>query len=80
MAFPIAVLLFLCVSGCITLFGYRRYVRPGRVYETLAADPTRCSPSRLPPIRISSRSSGSPSASDVNFRPRPPTRLASSAR
>jgi tight adherence protein B len=42
--------------------------------------PPPCSPPRLPRIRIFSRSSGSPSASDANFRPRPPTRLASSAR
>ncbi len=36
MPLAVAVLLFLFVSTFITLFGYRRYVRAGRVYENLA--------------------------------------------
>jgi hypothetical protein len=39
MALAFAVLLFFGVSGSITLFGYRRYARAGRVYENLAVEP-----------------------------------------
>jgi tight adherence protein C len=35
MALAIAAGLFLCVAGLITAFGYRRYVAPGGVYESL---------------------------------------------
>lgn len=38
MALAIAVFLFFAVSGSITLFGYRRYARAGRVYENLAVE------------------------------------------
>jgi tight adherence protein C len=36
MALGIASLLFVFLTGLITVFGYRRYVRAGRVYENLA--------------------------------------------
>jgi tight adherence protein C len=39
MQLGIAVLLFLFITAFITLFGYRRYVRAGRVYENLAVEP-----------------------------------------
>jgi tight adherence protein C len=38
MALAIAVFLFIALSGSITLFGYRRYARAGRVYENLALE------------------------------------------
>lgn len=49
MALPISILLFVCVSACITLFGYRRYVRAGRVYETLAVEPAQLPSPTAPP-------------------------------
>src|SRR4051794_15361872 len=39
MAFGIAILLFLLVTGFVTLFGYRRYVRAGEVYQDLQPEP-----------------------------------------
>jgi tight adherence protein C len=35
MALLIAVVLFIFLMGAITLFGYRKYAKPGRVYDTL---------------------------------------------
>jgi len=49
MAFPISILLFVCVATCITLFGYRRYVRAGRVYESLAVEPAQLLSATTPP-------------------------------
>jgi len=52
MALPISILLFLCVSTSITLFGYRRYVRAGRVYENLAVEPALLSSTTPPDPRF----------------------------
>jgi tight adherence protein C len=38
MALTIAATLFFLVTGLVTLFGYRRYVRAGQVYESLQPD------------------------------------------
>lgn len=35
MAILVSVILFLFLMGTITVFGYRRYAKPGRVYDTL---------------------------------------------
>jgi len=37
MAIVISVLLFVFLMGAITLYGYRRYAKPGRVYDQLGA-------------------------------------------
>jgi tight adherence protein C len=37
MALLIAASIFMCIAGGITLFGYRRYVRAGRLYENIKA-------------------------------------------
>ncbi|MBV9503681.1 MAG: type II secretion system F family protein [Acidobacteriia bacterium] len=38
MAFGFAVLLFVVVASLVLVFGYRSYVRPGRVYDRLAVE------------------------------------------
>ncbi len=45
MAILIAVVLFTILMGAITYFGYRRYARPGRVYEQLGGQATFAMPS-----------------------------------
>jgi tight adherence protein C len=40
MALLIAASIFICIAGGITLFGYRRYVRAGRLYEGIKAAAT----------------------------------------
>jgi len=37
MALIISILLFVFLTGAITLYGYRRYAKPGRVYDQLSA-------------------------------------------
>ena len=48
MALTIAATLFVCLAGAITLFGYRRYVRAGRLYENMKAAQAFDEPARQP--------------------------------
>jgi tight adherence protein C len=48
MSLAVAALLFLVLCGSITLFGYRRYVRAGRVYENLAVPSAPQEPGAVP--------------------------------
>ena len=45
MALPIAVVTFLILGSMIGVFGYRRYVLAGRLYENIDPGPTLQSPS-----------------------------------
>jgi tight adherence protein C len=44
MPLAIAVSLFLILGGLIAVFGHRRYVRPGKVYESLTPGPAATAP------------------------------------
>ncbi len=48
MALAITIVLFFGIAGAITLFGYRRYVLPGNLYENLKPEPYPPAPGSVP--------------------------------